>query len=78
MAPDPQLEEIPGTMSTPPESLQLKLFGEGLGVEKVGKKQFSEWGLPGVENVAMPLESLFTLSRAPQRPYVKKSKRIKN
>ena len=37
----------------------------GLGVEKVGKKKLSEWGLPGVENVPTSLESLFKLSRGP-------------
>ena len=48
--------------------------GAGRGEARKGRKRkFSEWGLPGVENVATSLERVFTLSRAPQRPYVKKS-----
>ena len=45
------------------------------GVKKVGGKtnKFSEWGLPGVGNVATSLETIFMLSRAPQRPHIKKS-----
>ena len=48
--------------------------GEGGGRKKVGKKRFSEWGLPGVENVPTPLETIFKLSRAPHRPYIKNRK----
>ena len=33
-------------------------------------------GLPGVENVPTPLESLFKLSRGPQRPYIKKKQNM--
>ena len=39
--------------------------GVGEGVKKVEKNKFSELGLPGVEIVGAPLETLFTLSRAP-------------
>ena len=52
--------------------------GRGEGPKKLGGKKFSEWGLPGVENVATSLESLFMLSRAPQRPYIKKSENSEN
>ena len=38
---------------------------EEYGIEKVGGTKFSEWGLPGVENVPTPLESVFILSRGP-------------
>ena len=48
------------------------------GAPKRSEKKFSEWGLPGVENVATSLESLFMLSRAPQRPYIKKSENFEN
>ena len=48
---------------------------QGLGVEKVGKtKKFSEWTFPGVENVPTPLETIFNVSRGPQRPYTGKSR----
>ena len=39
--------------------------GEGGGSKKVEKKQFSELGLPGVEIVPTPQESIFIISRAP-------------
>ena len=53
-------------------------WGEGgEGLQKGRKQKISEWGLPGVENVATSLESLFMLSRAPQHPYIKKSKKSK-
>jgi len=38
--------------------------GGGGGVQKVEKKKFSELGLPGVENVPTPQESIFIISRA--------------
>ena len=57
----------------------LELLGEVVGgAKKVEKKKFSESGLPGVESVATSLESLFMLSRAPQRPYMKKSENFEN
>ena len=52
-------------------------MGVGLGVEKMSKKQFSEWGLPGVEIVGAPPIKIFKLSRISQLPYkVKISKTI--
>ena len=38
----------------------------------------SEWGLPGVENVPTSLETIFKLSRASQRPYIKTSQYFEN
>ena len=41
--------------------------------------QILRMGLPGGQNVRTPQESLFTLSRGPQRPYTKQiQKYIKN
>ena len=67
---------LPYRIAPFPDSSAAK--NRGLKVEKVGGKKFSGWGLPGVEIVPTPLESLFMLSGAPQRPYIKKSKKIKN
>ena len=37
--------------------------------QNIDFQKSSEWGLPGVENVPTSLETIFKLSRAPQRPY---------
>ena len=75
---------IPPRLQANPAKREMIIFqfrglggggGEG---PKSGEKKFSEWGLPGVENVATSLETLFMLSRAPQRPYIKKSKNFEN
>ncbi len=64
---------LPYRIAPFPDSSAAK--NRGLGVEKVGKKKmFSEWGWPGVENVPTPLETIFDISRGPQRPYTAKSK----
>ncbi len=63
---------LPYRIAPFPDSSAAK--NRGLGVEKVGKKKFSEWGWPGVENVPTPLETIFNISRGPQRPYTAKSK----
>ena len=46
-----------------------------LRVEKVDLFKSSEWGLPGVENVPTPLDTIFNISRGPQRPYIEKNKK---
>ena len=67
---------LPYRIAPFPDSSARK--NRGFGGRKSRGKKFSEWGLPGVENVPTPLESLFMLSRAPQRPYIKKSENFEN
>ena len=52
-------------------------MGVGLGVEKMSKKKFSEWGLPGVEIVGAPPIKIFKLSRISQLPYKVKISKIR-
>ena len=44
--------------------------------EKHRKMKVVQMGLPGVENVPTPRESIFTLSRGSQLPYMKKKHKI--
>ena len=60
------------------QNYRLQSYWERGGQKKSEKKKLSEWGWPGVENVAPSLESLFIPSRAPQRLYIAKSKNLEN
>ena len=60
----------PAVQGLSPESAETRHPGLGLGErgggsKKVEKKKFSELGLPGVEIVPTPQESIFIISRAP-------------
>ena len=45
------------------------------GWQKMSEKKFSEWGLPGVEIVGAPCESILHTTRPSQLPYNAKSKK---
>ncbi len=57
-------QALPGAPPMENRTGQAWKIGGG-GSKKVEKNKFSELGLPGVEIVGAPLETLFTLSRAP-------------
>ena len=55
--------------------------GPGNGLPEVKKIDFSKFlgmASPGVEYVPTSLETIFKLSRGPQRPYTKKSGNFEN
>ena len=57
------------------EELSLSPRFEGWGCSKRREKKLSEWGLPGVESLGGPGESVLHLSRASQLPYNAKFKK---
>ena len=77
------LFEIPSLLSPQIEALDSprapSLSSQGIVPnQKRQKNKFSELGLPGEEIVGAPLETLLTLSRGPQRPYMAKSEKLGN